>query len=196
MALTTKAHQLIRTHFAGRNPDNLNLAVDATCGNGLDTVFLASLGFKSLIAIDIQNTAIQTTQVRISQSTETHPNTEIQYCKTGHENLADLVKEPIDCIVFNLGYLPSKNGIPVEKRLSTKQTTTLLALQSAIDRLSEDGLISCICYPGHSIGAIETKAVQRWLNQLPPKWQITEFLSNVPSPRAPFLYTIAGKTKS
>ena len=48
MGLTRRTHNIVREHFDERDKD---VAVDATCGNGFDTEFLAILGFKKVISI-------------------------------------------------------------------------------------------------------------------------------------------------
>ena len=67
MRLTEKVHAILKNHL--REGDQ---AIDATAGNGYDTLFLAEqIGLSGeVIAIDIQNCAIQSTRenVRLRRS--------------------------------------------------------------------------------------------------------------------------------
>lgn len=129
------------------------IAVDATCGNGHDTLFLAALGAE-VIACDIQTTAIQATQSRLS--CEIH-----QVC---HSQLAPLLgsRRP-KLVVFNLGYLPGAGN----KWQTTQCETTLLAATSLGERLLPGGLLSITCYPGHPEGAKEEALLLDWAAALP-----------------------------
>ncbi|NNC99955.1 MAG: 16S rRNA (cytosine(1402)-N(4))-methyltransferase [Gammaproteobacteria bacterium] len=185
MALTDHAHELISKYFNqdgfqdSRRP--LNLAVDATVGNGHDTAFLASLKFRKVIGFDIQASAILTTRLRLSQAVIKN----VLLLQQSHADLNEFVHEPIDCIVFNLGYLPG-----ADKSITTTRTTTLLALQSAMDWLSPIGIITIICYPGHPAGAEETAAVQAWLDALDGHWKVDSILSSAPGQTTPILYFV------
>src|SRR5690606_35790686 len=71
--------------------------VDATCGNGHDTLFCCQ-HFKTVHAFDIQHIAIEQTKLRTSS---------YQNITLHHESFTNLTKiDPIDGVIFNLGYLP------------------------------------------------------------------------------------------
>ena len=63
--------------------------VDATCGNGKDTVFLASLIGKNgqLLAFDIQSCAIENTKATLEKSGYSVDNQRIHLILDGHENM-------------------------------------------------------------------------------------------------------------
>ena len=63
--------------------------------------------------------------------------------------------------MFNLGYLPSG-----DKTIITKIDSTLSALQQSTECLKVGGVITVMCYPGHSGGDDEAKAVVDWVNRL------------------------------
>ncbi len=67
----------------------------------------------------------------------------------------------MDLIVYNLGYLPKS-----DKKVITEADTTLKSLNSAIDLLNSDGLLSITCYPGHCGGGKESVAVLNWSKNL------------------------------
>lgn len=180
MALTDKNHQLIRKHFSGRTLADLT-AIDATCGNGYDTVFLAQLGFKLVYAFDIQEQAINKTK----QLIDIQLLKNVSLINAGHETIASKISNKVDCVMFNLGYLPS-----ADKNITTNQETTLTAMEQCLNLLSIGGIVSMLCYPGHPQGAIETKAIQDKLELLDKKFKVTEVVASHPGPKAPILYLI------
>jgi len=99
MALTRLAHQLITAHFQDRPK---KFSVDATCGNGHDTEFLARLGFNKIVAFDIQPQALAATEQRLANMEDII----VDLVHDGHENLAHYTATTVDCVMFNLGYLP------------------------------------------------------------------------------------------
>jgi len=177
MALTQRAHELIQTHFSDKPK---RTAIDATCGNGHDTEFLCREGFDHVIGFDIQKQAIEASQQRIEQA-----QLNAQLIQSGHENIDDYVEGEVDCIMFNFGYLPK-----ADKSLTTKSATSIQALETSLNKLSKTGLISLMCYPGHTEGAIETNAIKKQLESLSSKWCIQNHLANSPKPTAPTLYIV------
>ena len=98
MSLTQRTHELIIEHFSSNAIDK-QLAVDATCGNGHDTEFLAK-HFAYVTSFDIQVGAIKATQDRLN-----HANLEnVTLINDGHQNLNQHITSKLDCIMFNLGY--------------------------------------------------------------------------------------------
>ena len=81
--------------------------VDATCGNGNDTVFLAQLvGERGRVfGFDIQDAAIENTAGKLE---ELKLLKRVTLIKDGHENMGNYVNENIKAVMFNLGYLPRK----------------------------------------------------------------------------------------
>lgn len=183
MALTRLAHKLVRDHFLDKPKE---LAVDGTCGNGHDTEFLARLEFDQVIGFDIQDMAIQNTQKRINNAKLSN----VTLVNTGHQNLADHIDRHIDCAMFNFGYLPK-----ADKSITTVAETSIFALNSALKNMSDTGLLSMICYPGHTEGTIETHSIQKWLTALnTSSYCITKFDSNHPNQTTPILYTVSIKS--
>jgi methylase of polypeptide subunit release factors len=184
MALTDTAHDIIRAQFTDRDGIRrpaMNLAIDATCGNGHDTLFLAQLKFKTVIGFDIQSQAIENTRQRLRNA----GIDSVRLYQTGHEHLGRHVTQAIDCVVFNFGYLPSAN-----KAISTSKEHSLMAIESALAHLAPLGIVTLICYPGHSTGLQETTAIQQWLIGLTDQWTVKTYPSESPSNRTPILYTI------
>lgn len=183
MALTHHAHQLITAHFT-QAPKGV--AVDATCGNGHDTEFLIRLGFTRVIAFDVQEIALHNTAERLRQA-QLPAATLIHH---GHQTLDKHVDGPIDCVMFNFGYLPK-----ADKQLTTQSSTSLRAIELAMEQLSPNGLISLLCYPGHPEGAQETKAIDLYLQQTinHTHWHVDTHLCNSPKATAPILYMLKRK---
>lgn len=181
MALTDDAHQLIKDHFQGKDK---HLAVDATCGNGYDTQFLAEFGFSRVIGFDIQQIAIDASNKRIKQTGLKG----VELILAGHETIEHHIESKVDCVVFNFGYLP--NG---DKALTTKAQNSVDAIEAATRLLSNDGLISLMCYPGHPPGALETQAIRDCFTNLENNWLVETHLAVSPKPTAPILYNLKRK---
>lgn len=134
-----------------------DLAIDATAGNGHDTLFLAQqVGTTGrVIAFDIQEEAIQFTRTRVAAAGLLD---RVVLIRTSHAMLAQQV-EPgtVAAVMFNLGYLPGG-----DVSLITHREETLAALVQALVALRPTGLLSIVCYPGHPGGDEESAAVLDW----------------------------------
>ncbi len=132
--------------------------VDATVGNGYDTVFLAKLvGTKGkVLGLDIQECAISQAFERLNDE-GLGRNAELHVaCHSRLEAYVNGVE--LSAVVFNLGYLPGGNH-----RLTTKAETTLAAMTAAVHALKIGGVIGVVCYTGHVGGAEEGEAVKKHL---------------------------------
>ena len=178
MSLTDDAHQLIRDHFKDKNK---NLAIDATCGNGHDTQFLAELGFKKVIGFDVQECAIEASSNRIKQLNIQGA----EFILAGHETMENYVHDSVDCVMFNFGYLPSG-----DKSRTTNAKNSIKAIEAATRLLENSGLISLMCYPGHPNGKLETQVIVDWFKTLKHEWIVETHLAVSPKPTAPILYTV------
>lgn len=133
--------------------------IDATCGNGNDTVALAKLGAGKIYAFDIQETALANTKAALIR--ENLYSDQIHLIKDGHEHMANYITEKAQVIFFNLGYLPSAS-----KAVTTKKETTMRAVAAALGLLKQDGLL-CICmYSGHPGGSEEKEALLSFSKEL------------------------------
>lgn len=146
-------------------PDSI--AIDATAGNGYDTLFLSDHinGSGHIYAFDIQLQAIEQTYTRLADNGKL-TNTTLLHI--GHQTILhtlSLLKKDIEqqcsAIIFNLGYLPSSN-----KQCITKPPTTLQALQQALFLLKKQGIISIHTYHGHKGGYEEYCAISEWCSSL------------------------------
>ena len=133
-----------------------DIVVDATMGNGHDTLFLAKLA-KQVYAFDIQEQALEKTSQRIQEAGLTNVDLILQ----GHETVDQFVTE-VKAAIFNLGYLPS-----ADKSIITQPQTTLEALEKLCQMLVKGGRIAIMIYYGHEGGDIERDAVLDFVSQLP-----------------------------
>ena len=134
---------------------------DATCGNGHDTLLLAQLVGPGgrVWGFDIQPRALDATRQLLSA----HNCLErVELLEVGHERIGDAVPEPLDAVIFNLGYLPGG-----DKRIISRPDTTGKALSSAAEMLLPGGLLLAVVYTGHAGGAEEGAVVERWAADLP-----------------------------
>ncbi len=134
-------------------------AVDATVGNGHDTLFLAThLGPEGEVhAFDIQSCALDAACERLDAVKE--PLAAVEWHCTGHEHAAAVLAaegvSELDAAMFNLGWLPGG-----DKSIVTQPKTTLRALEAILPLVRPGGVVSLVVYPGHDGGAAEAEAVE------------------------------------
>ena len=138
-------------------------AVDATMGNGYDTLWLSeSVGeLGRVYAFDVQPEAVERTRERLELAGMS--DRAALHC-LGHERMAEVVGEPVDVVMFNLGWLPG-----AVHAVTTRTETTLRAVDAALALLKPDGLLTVCVYPGHAEGARELEALTRWASGLDPR---------------------------
>lgn len=135
-------------------------AVDATMGNGHDTLFLCSrVGENGRVyAFDIQEKAVRATEQLLRENGML--DRARLHC-AGHERMAEFVREPVQAAVFNLGWLPGG-----DHGITTHWETTEQAVQSALDLLSVGGVLVICAYPGHPEGERERERLTGFLSAL------------------------------
>ena len=158
--LTEIAHAAVCRHLAPGA-----YTIDATLGNGHDTLFLARhVGPNGHVhGFDIQPQALRSTRQRLEEAGLPHLVTLHLY---GHEKMKDSLPPGLEgnasAILFNLGFLPGG-----DKSVTTQVVPTLDALRQAWDIfLSPEGILSILAYPGHPAGLPEAEAVRDWLGKL------------------------------
>lgn len=132
-----------------------DIVVDATMGNGHDTLFLAKLA-KQVYAFDIQEQALEKTSQRLQEAGLTNAELILQ----GHETVDQFVTEA-KAGIFNLGYLPS-----ADKSIITQPQTTIESLDKLCQMLIKGGRIAIMIYYGHEGGDLERDAVLDYVSQL------------------------------
>ena len=131
--------------------------IDATCGNGRDTLALAQMGPAKLYAFDVQEEAIRATVQLLEDKGYGQSIASGQFivCRLAHEDLHayfDSVSPsaPVRAILFNLGYLPGG-----DKTVTTHADSTLAAVRAGMDLIAPDGVICITMYSGHPEGKRE-----------------------------------------
>ena len=137
--------------------------VDATMGNGHDTLFLCELVGEGgrVYAFDVQEQAVENTRKRLTEAGMM--DRAALFC-LGHERMAEQVKEPVAAVVFNLGWLPGG-----DHSVTTHWETTRQAVDSALKLLRPRGVLVICAYPGHAEGDRERQALMDTLAALPPQ---------------------------
>ncbi|QRG65409.1 tRNA (mnm(5)s(2)U34)-methyltransferase [Brevibacillus choshinensis] len=127
--------------------------IDATMGNGNDTLFLAQLvqGAGKVIAYDIQPLAMEKTRERLEREGVLEW---VDMRLTSHEEI-ESVMEPVGAIMFNLGYLPGG-----DKEITTQAASTIRAIEAGLKVLRPGGIMTVMIYWGHSAGEVEKEAVE------------------------------------
>lgn len=169
-----QSHQYIKMFV-----QNGDTVVDATCGNGNDTVLLANLvgNAGKVYSFDIQDVAILSTQKKIEES---NLQDRVSLIKDGHHNMASYIDGDISAVMFNLGYLPSG-----DHSLGTSADTTIKAIEKAMELLKVGGVITIVVYYGGDSGFDEKDKViefVRGINQKRFIVMMTDFInqSNCP----------------
>ena len=135
-------------------------AVDATMGNGRDTLWLCQrVGPEGRVyAFDVQPEAVERTRSRLRG--EGFSDRATLFCR-GHQHMAEFVPEPVDAVMFNLGWLPG-----AVHAVTTRTETTLIAVDAALGLLKPQGLLTVCVYPGHEEGTRELHALTDWAARL------------------------------
>lgn len=181
----TMARQLLKDRLAAAKT-----VVDATAGNGHDTLFLAANSPADALvwAFDLQQAALEATARRLDEHGLTGKCRLIRAC---HSRVADHVTGRVDAAMFNLGYLPGS-----DHSFTTCAATTVTALGEITRLLAPGGIVTIVAYPGHQAGEEENTAVADFLATLPQAaftaavWRMLNQRN-----RPPILYII-GKTGS
>ena len=151
-------------HFAALQVQPGDLCIDATAGNGHDTLFLAGLTKESgkILYFDIQEQALFTTQ-KLLDSCGPFPH--VRLILDSHEHLSRYAAPgSVSCITFNLGYLPGG-----DHRIATHASTTIPAVASGLTLLKKGGLMTLCVYRGGDSGFEEYNSVFSYLKTLDPK---------------------------
>ena len=133
-----------------------DVVVDATMGNGYDTVYLAKkVGENGKVyAFDVQEEALKSTTKKVNKEES--------------------------CIVFNLGYLPR-----AKHQIITKADTTLEAIKKGLELLKPNGVMSIAIYSGHEGGMEEKNEVYKYTETLDQNYfnvLCTKFINQINNP--------------
>lgn len=160
-----------------------DLAIDATAGNGHDTVFLAGrVGAGGrVLSFDVQAAAIAAAQARVAAAGF---GQRVRFLQQSHARLADhAAPGSVAAVMFNLGYLPGR-----DHAVTTTTDVTLAGLAGAVAVLKPGGALAVVCYPGHEEGAREAAAVEDWFaGRTESGWRVVRYGAIGTRRPAPFL---------
>lgn len=128
-----------------------SFVIDATCGNGHDSNYLASMA-KKVYSFDIQKKAIENAKILNKEFDN------ILYFYDGHEHINKYINTAIDLAVFNLGYLPN-----FDKSITTNFSTTKDAIEQSFYLLNKRKAIIITVYHGHEAGKLEAEQLSEYL---------------------------------
>lgn len=141
-----------------------DIVVDATLGNGHDTVFLANLVGETgrVYGFDVQADAVLAAEERL----RSHGLLDrVTLFHKGHENLYECVPKEYDGkitgAIFNLGYLPGS-----DKTVVTKPDSTIAAVEQLLQIMAPEGIIVIVIYHGHPGGAQERDQLMKYCEQV------------------------------
>lgn len=134
--------------------------VDATMGNGKDTLFLCELVGECgrVYAFDVQPEAVERTRERVEEAGFADRTTLLL---AGHETMAEKIGGPVQAVMFNLGWLPG-----AAHAVTTRTETTLAAVRAATELLAPGGVVTVCVYPGHEEGTRELEALRAFVSQM------------------------------
>ncbi|MBU5485800.1 methyltransferase domain-containing protein [Clostridium sp. MSJ-11] len=160
--------------------ENGDRAIDATMGNGNDTIFLRELVGEdgSVYSFDIQKMAIENTRKKLNDINIDMRNVEL--ILDGHQNIDKYVKEKVKLVMFNLGYLPG-----ADHKLTTKADTTIEGIEKSLNILEKNGVVILVIYYGHEGGEEEREEVLDFISSLNQKeYNVAKlsFINQVNSP--------------
>ena len=183
------AQQFSHEMILSTNLEN-GLFIDATAGNGHDTLFLAQHidSTSKILSFDIQETAILQTR-QLLQKHDLAPK--VTCILDSHANISNYLgnQDLVRLAIFNLGYLPGS-----DKKIITTPSSTLEAIRILLDRLEKKGKIIIVSYYGHDGGLEEKNSVEELIKTLPQKeWSVLkyQFINQINSP--PICYVIEKK---
>lgn len=167
-----------------------NICIDATVGNGNDTLFLAECvgATGKVYGFDIQAAALEKTRQKLAASGLLERVFLLQESHTLMNNY--LAPGSVKAVMFNLGYLPGG-----DHELVTKPESTLQALKAALQLLEVGGVITVISYTGHKGGPEEFQVLNEFLSKLNSSLYLVlrwELLNQINSPPVMFVIQRAG----
>ncbi len=170
--------------LAIENIKNNDIVIDATCGNGKDTLFLSKLiPNGKIFAFDIQESAINNTKELLDKNNINN----YKLFNMSHDKFDKVLndyKNKISFITYNLGYLP--NG---DKSITTTYKSTIKSIKQSLELLNNKGIIVITIYPGHSAGYIESEKIKEFINKINNKYIIKSF-HNTDNNIAPYIISI------
>jgi tRNA G37 N-methylase Trm5 len=168
------SHEIIQ-----KTVKNGDTVVDATTGNGKDTVFLAELvGDQGRVySFDIQTVAIEKTTEKLKAK---GIEKRVILINGSHANMCKHIDGSVKAVMFNLGYLPGG-----DHDICTKASSTIEAVESAMRLISVNGIITIVVYHGGDSGFEEKEHVLKFIQSIDSRHFTvtkTEFVNQINCP--------------
>ncbi len=144
-----------------------SIAVDATCGNGNDTLYLARR-CRFVYGFDIQKQALINTETLLKENGIDN----WQLFNESFSMMDKLINVRADVVTFNLGYLPGG-----DKSVTTVAEETVEGIKAALRVLNDHGLISITMYWGHPQGKTEREEVLKFCRTLDSRQYHVTYIS-------------------
>lgn len=141
-----------------------DICIDATAGNGNDTLALCQLVGENgkVYAFDIQEQAVVNTKKRLVDNGVAE---RAEVLLESHTNMSKYVEtDSVSCITFNFGYLPGG-----DHNLATKKDSSIEAIHEGLRLLKKGGMMSLCIYSGGDSGFEERDAILEELKTLDGK---------------------------
>lgn len=150
-----QSHEMIKKIVASGDT-----VVDATAGNGNDTVFLAGLAGEGgkVYSFDIQKEAVEETEKKLR---ELNLLNRVELIQDGHQNMDKYIKEKVKAVMFNLGYLPGGNH-----SIGTRWETTIEAVEKSMNLLEVNGIVAIVVYYGRDSGFEEKERLMEYIKTI------------------------------
>lgn len=163
--------------------DKTNIVcVDATLGNGNDSLYLSKLVTNNghIYAYDIQEQALRNSQYLFENEQVNNVTMKLK----SHEYIEE---DNIDLAIFNLGYLPG-----FDKTIKTTKETSLKALNNLLPKMNKDKMLIIIClYVGHKEGLEESILIDEFVKTLPSNEYLVSKYQNYNRVTSPYILTIS-----
>lgn len=174
------AKVLMKDFISTIDKENI-ICVDATLGNGNDSLYLSKLinDKGHIYAYDIQEQAIINSEKLFNE----YNIKNVTMKKKSHEFVEE---NNIDLAIFNLGYLPG-----FDKTIKTTKETSLKALNNLLPRMNKENMLIIIClYIGHKEGMEESILLDEFVKNLSPSDYLVSKYQNYNRPTSPYILTI------
>ena len=173
------SHSIIENHL-----EKKNVVIDATMGNGYDTVYLGNLVGDSgkVYAFDVQEEACLNYKLKNRKN--------VSVVNDSHHKFDEyVIEDKVNCIMYNLGFLPGSN-----KEITTLAKTTMKSIEEGLEFLDSNGIMTIAVYRGHAEGKNEEHFIMEYVRNLPKNIygvMLHEYLNRAKS--APLLIVIEKK---
>lgn len=134
--------------------------LDATVGNGNDIYAIAKLVGENgkVYGFDIQEVAINNTKKMLEADGLLNRAILIE---DSHENIDIHIKQKLNFIIYNLGYLPKG-----DKSIKTNKDSSIISIKKALNLMEKNSIMLITAYIGHPGGSEENIAINKLLSKL------------------------------